>query len=139
MVEVVGRPVFLMQGLIPVYRDLRPGAEGIDVLQFEEALARLGFLSEAPDEVWASATGAAVQAFYDQAGYRANAADESELAALDSARERVRLASSLRWLPKRVTYRRTVAGGMSSFSLTSVGLAMSRGPRPGGWHALIST
>ena len=92
MVEVVGRPVFLMQGLIPVYRDLRPGAEGIDVLQFEEALARLGFLSETPDEVWNSATGAAVQAFYDQAGYRANAADENELASLDSARERVRLA-----------------------------------------------
>jgi hypothetical protein len=92
MVEVVGRPVFLMQGLIPVYRDLRPGAEGIDVLQFEEALARLGYLSESPDEVWTSATGAAVQAMYDEAGYRANAADESELASLDSARDRVRLA-----------------------------------------------
>jgi hypothetical protein len=92
MVEVVGRPVFLMQGLIPVYRDLRPGAEGIDVLQFEQALARLGYLSESPDEVWTTATGAAVQALYDEAGYRANAADESELASLDSARDRVRLA-----------------------------------------------
>lgn len=93
MVEVVGRPVFLMEGLIPVYRDLRPGAEGIDVQQLEEALARLGYMSESPDDTWGPATGAAIQAMYEAAGYRANAADETELASLDAARSRVRSAS----------------------------------------------
>ncbi|HLU31310.1 MAG TPA: hypothetical protein VK088_06080, partial [Acidimicrobiia bacterium] len=39
-VEVVGRPVFLLTGEIPMYRDLRPGSSGDDVLQVEEALAR---------------------------------------------------------------------------------------------------
>lgn len=93
MIEVVGRPVFLMEGLIPVYRDLRPGAEGIDVQQLEDALARLGYMSESPDDTWGPATGAAVQAMYEGAGYRANAADETELASLDAARSRVRSAS----------------------------------------------
>lgn len=93
IIEVAGRPVFLLEGVIPTYRDMRPGAEGIDVMQLESAMQRLGFLAEEPDEVWTGTTGAAVQAFYDAAGYRANAADESEQAALDAARERVRLAS----------------------------------------------
>lgn len=49
---------------------------------------RLGFLTEA-DETWAPATGAAVRDLYEAAGYRAPAADESELAALEAARDRV--------------------------------------------------
>ncbi|MDH4118247.1 MAG: hypothetical protein OEW30_12740 [Acidimicrobiia bacterium] len=89
MVEVAGRPVFLLTGVIPVFRDPRPGTEGIDVLQLEEALARLGYMGETPDQQWTSATGAAIQAMYDAAGYRAVGADESELSALEGARERV--------------------------------------------------
>jgi multidrug efflux pump subunit AcrA (membrane-fusion protein) len=89
LIEVSERPVFVLQGVIPSYRDLRPGAQGVDVLQIEQALARLGHLDEAPDETWTSATGAAVQAMYDQAGYRANGADETETAALEAARSRV--------------------------------------------------
>ena len=94
MLEVAGRPVFLLEGPIPAYRDLRPGAAGIDVLQVESALARLGHFGDAPDETWTATTGAAVQAFYDARGYRANAADDTDLAALDTARSRVRSATS---------------------------------------------
>ena len=89
-VEVVGRPVFLLAGEIPMYRDLRPGAIGDDVLQIEEALARMGFFTGTPDETWDQATGAAVAAWYQEAGYRPNGLSEEDEAALRSARDRVR-------------------------------------------------
>ena len=88
-VEVVGRPVFLLVGEIPMYRDLRPGASGDDVRQVEDALARMGFLGVAPDNVWDQDTGAAVAAWYQDAGYRPNGLSEEEEAALRAARDRV--------------------------------------------------
>ena len=91
-VEVAGRPVFLLMGEIPMYRDLRPGATGDDVLQIEEALARLGYLEGDPDETWDEQTGAAVAAWYEEAGYRPNWLSEEEEAALSAARDRVRAA-----------------------------------------------
>lgn len=89
-VEVVGRPVFLLAGEIPMYRDLRPGAIGDDVLQVEQALARMGFFADTPDDTWDQATGAAVTAWYQEAGYRPNGLSETDEAALQSARDRVR-------------------------------------------------
>lgn len=91
-VEVVGRPVFLLAGEIPMYRDLRPGATGEDVLQLEEALARMGFFSAEPDEEWDEDTGSAVAAWYEEAGYRPNGLSEEDETALRAARERVRSA-----------------------------------------------
>ena len=88
-VEVVGRPVFLLIGEIPMYRDLRPGATGDDVLQVEEALARMGFYGGAPDNVWDQETGAAVAAWYETAGYRPNGLSEEDEVALRAARDRV--------------------------------------------------
>ncbi|MGH8872739.1 MAG: peptidoglycan-binding protein [Acidimicrobiia bacterium] len=88
-VEVVGRPVFLLTGEIPMYRDLRPGATGDDVLQMEEALARMGFLLGAPDNAWDQETSAAVAAWYQAAGYRPNGVSEEDEVALRAARDRV--------------------------------------------------
>jgi len=93
-VEVVGRPVFLLSGEIPMYRDLRPGATGDDVLQVEEALARMGFFTGTPDNTWDSETGAAVVVWYQDAGYRPNGLSEEDEVALRSARDRVRAAQS---------------------------------------------
>lgn len=93
-VEVVGRPVFLLAGEIPMYRDLRPGATGDDVLQLEEALARLGFFSDTPDETWDDGTGTALAAWYESAGYRANGLSDEDEAALRAARDRVRSAEA---------------------------------------------
>lgn len=93
-VEVVGRPVFVLTGEIPMFRDLRPGASGDDVLQLEEALARMGFLSVVPDSSWDGDTGAAVAAWYEEAGYRPNGLSEEDEAALSAARDRVRAARS---------------------------------------------
>jgi len=93
-VEVVGRPVFLLSGEIPMYRDLRPGATGDDVLQVEEALTRMGLFTGTPDNIWDSATGAAVATWYQDAGYRPNGLSAEDEVALRSARDRVRAAQS---------------------------------------------
>jgi multidrug efflux pump subunit AcrA (membrane-fusion protein) len=90
--EVAGRPVFLLEGDLPVYRDLRPGASGEDVLQLEQALVRLGLLGSA-DERWTNDTGAAVQALYARAGHVANATSKADQAALEAARDQVRFAN----------------------------------------------
>lgn len=94
VVEVVGRPVFLLVGEIPMYRDLRPGSSGDDVIQLEEALARMGFLEGTPDETWDEQTGSAVAAWYETAGYRANGLSEEDEATLRAARDRVRSAEA---------------------------------------------
>lgn len=91
--EVAGRPVLMLQGPLPAYRDLRPGATGSDVAQLEAALVRLGHLASA-DETWTADTGAAVQSLYAAAGYVPNAADDSEEEALTAARARVRAATT---------------------------------------------
>ena len=88
-VEVSGRPVFLLRGEIPVYRDLLPQAEGPDVLQVEEALARLGHFSGEPDGVWTPATEAAVEAWYAAAGYQANGISDDDQHRIDTAGEAV--------------------------------------------------
>src|SRR6476660_7701574 len=38
-----GRPVMVLQGKTPAYRDIVPGTAGVDVLQLEQALKRLGY------------------------------------------------------------------------------------------------
>ena len=38
-----GRPVFVLQGQVPAYRDLTPGLTGADVDQLKQALDRMGF------------------------------------------------------------------------------------------------
>lgn len=94
VVEVVGRPVFLLAGEIPMYRDLRPGASGDDVRQLEEALDRMGFFEGTPDGSWGEETGAAVASWYEAAGYRANGLSDADEEELNAARERVRSAES---------------------------------------------
>jgi multidrug efflux pump subunit AcrA (membrane-fusion protein) len=92
VLEVAGRPVLLLQGELPVYRDMRPGSSGDDVLQLEQALVRLGLMSSA-DERWDNATGAGVQALYARAGYIANATSKTDQDALKAARDQVRAAN----------------------------------------------
>lgn len=66
---VSGRPVFVLVGAQPIYRDLGPGASGEDVRQLEAALSRLGFDPGPVDGLYDGATGAAVAAWYTAAGW----------------------------------------------------------------------
>ncbi len=89
LAEVSGRPVFLLEGRLPAYRSLAPGSEGDDVVQLEEALARLGFNPGPVDGVYDTATEGAVSAWYAASGYEANEPSEDQAAQLDSARDSV--------------------------------------------------
>ncbi len=65
-----GRPVFALQGQAPAYRDLVPGTSGGDVLQFEQALERLGFDPGPIDGRYDRQTGAAVANWYRAGGWQ---------------------------------------------------------------------
>ena len=77
-----GRPVFLLTGEQPAYRDLGPGIKGNDVRQLEEALARMGFDSGPADGVYDSQTEGAVAAWYERAGFAPFTASAEQLAAI---------------------------------------------------------
>jgi peptidoglycan hydrolase-like protein with peptidoglycan-binding domain len=64
-----GRPLFVMRGEAPAYRDLVPGTSGQDVLQLEQGLARLGFDPGPVDGRYDRRTSAAVKAWYASAGW----------------------------------------------------------------------
>lgn len=74
-----GRPLFVLQGDIPVYRDFVPGLRGDDVLQLEHSLARLGFDPGAVDGRYDEQTATAVTAWYNAAGWLPFAATSAQL------------------------------------------------------------
>ncbi|MFV1970344.1 MAG: peptidoglycan-binding protein [Acidimicrobiia bacterium] len=67
--SVAGRPVIVLEGLFPAFRDLARGSEGVDVVQLQEALTRLGLYDEDLDGVYGRATARAVGDLYRQNGY----------------------------------------------------------------------
>ncbi|WP_418959335.1 peptidoglycan-binding protein [Streptomyces tritici] len=87
LMEVSGRPVFALQGDLPVYRDLRPGATGDDVRQLQRALRKLGHRTT-PDAAgrFGSGTKAALDSFYRSLGYDPMAAQEGEGDPVEDAR-----------------------------------------------------
>jgi multidrug efflux pump subunit AcrA (membrane-fusion protein) len=77
-----GRPVFLLAGDQPAYRDLGQGLSGSDVRQLEEALVRLGINPGPADGVYDKQTEDAVVALYNRAGYAPFVATAEQLAAV---------------------------------------------------------
>ncbi|MEA3502746.1 MAG: peptidoglycan-binding protein [Actinomycetota bacterium] len=67
--EIAGRPAFVLEGDLPLFRTVRIGDEGEDVAQLQEALVRLGFDLEEIDGVYGGETEDAVVAFYESRGY----------------------------------------------------------------------
>jgi len=65
-----GRPVFILQGDTPAYRDISPGNSGSDVRQLKEALKRLGFSPGPIDAPYDQQTSAAVSAWYTKQGFQ---------------------------------------------------------------------
>jgi Putative peptidoglycan binding domain len=87
-----GRPVFMLQGDIPVYRDLFPGLTGEDVRQLEVALKRLKFDPGPVDGVFDEQTAAAAVDLYSSAGYVSFTATSEQLAALQTLENELALA-----------------------------------------------
>lgn len=66
--DVDNRPVVMMDGALPMWRDLVPGVSGPDVEQLEENLSALGYDGFTVDEDYTDATAAAVDAWKDDIG-----------------------------------------------------------------------
>lgn len=79
---VSGRPVFLLKGGRPSYRDLGPGIAGPDVRQLEAAARRLGLNPGRVDGVFDAGTERAVARMYTRAGFQPMRATEAQLAAV---------------------------------------------------------
>jgi len=84
MLTASGRPVFVLLGRTPAYRDLVPGISGQDVLQLEQALTRLGHDVGPFDGRYDERTSAAVAAWYERAGWEAFGPTPDQLAAARS-------------------------------------------------------
>ncbi|MDT0166869.1 hypothetical protein Q9R32_15045 [Actinotalea sp. AC32] len=93
VLEITGRPVIALTGELPVYRTLRAGVAGPDVVQLKAALAELGISAgDAASDVYDTRTAAAVAELYARVGYPAPGTDDETEAALSAATEGVRAA-----------------------------------------------
>src|SRR5258708_37479479 len=67
--EVDGRPVVLLRGRLPAYRDLHEGDHGPDVAQLQRALESLGYADFDPAGFFSESTEFALLLFYQNLGY----------------------------------------------------------------------
>ncbi len=88
-IEVAGRPIFVLEGSLPVFRNLIPTLEGPDVEQLERALSRLGHDPGTIDGVFDGDTADAVEQLYRDAGYKPVEPTDTDLAALKTERQAV--------------------------------------------------
>lgn len=79
LMTISGRPVFVLRGRQPSYRDLGPGMSGPDVAQLERALQRAGHDPGTVNRYYDAATGAAVASLYRSRGFAPLVASESQL------------------------------------------------------------
>lgn len=88
LVEVSGRPVFVLVGEVPTYRSLRPGMSGADVAQLQAAMTRLGCVNPDAVGLFGEGTKACVGALFAEAGYApvpSSPTEAIDLAAADQA------------------------------------------------------
>jgi peptidoglycan hydrolase-like protein with peptidoglycan-binding domain len=81
LLTISGRPVFLLRGAQPSYRDLGPGMSGQDVVQLESALGRSGLDPGPIDGLYDQETAGAVEALYQLHQFEPVVATEAHLAA----------------------------------------------------------
>lgn len=109
LLAVSGRPVVALGGSVPAYRDLRPGLDGPDVRQLQDALVRLGYLrAQYADGTFGAQTKTAVTRLYQDRGFAAVTTgdlDPAESATMGAARSAVTDAQ------RAVTTARLVATG----------------------------
>lgn len=82
MLTASGRPVSVLQGKLPAYRDLIPGISGEDVRQLQRALKRLGFYQGPVEGSYDEVTGASVAAWYKSRGWEPFGPTSDQLANL---------------------------------------------------------
>jgi peptidoglycan hydrolase-like protein with peptidoglycan-binding domain len=89
--EVSGRPVIVLPGADPAYRDLTPSAQGADVAELQAALRAIGHTCGGdPAGTYGSGTKAAVAALYQAVGYPVVDTSKDDDQQLLAAQRRVR-------------------------------------------------
>jgi peptidoglycan hydrolase-like protein with peptidoglycan-binding domain len=76
LIEVSGRPVFVLPGKFPTYRTLGPGSTGPDVQQLRAALNKLGLKAGSSSKSYDAALASAVSRLYAKAGYPPPGSDD---------------------------------------------------------------
>jgi peptidoglycan hydrolase-like protein with peptidoglycan-binding domain len=94
LLEITGRPVIGLAGVLPMYRTLSPGSTGPDVLQLEQTLDRLGLDPGTVDDEYDTDTSAAVERLYEKAGYDAPEPEERLTKAVDAAKKQLDAAKN---------------------------------------------
>ncbi len=70
LLEVSDRPLFVLAGAVPAFRDMVQGESGADIAELQSALGMLGYsCARDPAGVFGSATAAAVRQFYSTLGF----------------------------------------------------------------------
>ncbi|MBW8801474.1 MAG: peptidoglycan-binding protein [Streptomyces sp.] len=86
LMQVSGRPVFVLRGSVPMYRTLGPGVSGDDVEQLQSALRRLGHDPGGVTGHYGQGTATAVTQWYEGKGFQAQkptADDQTQLGDLE--------------------------------------------------------
>jgi peptidoglycan hydrolase-like protein with peptidoglycan-binding domain len=92
-----GRPVFILQGETPAYRDLVPGMSGNDVRQLENALKRLGFDPGPLDGIYDEKTSAAVADWYASVEWEPFGTTVNQLANIRALEQDLAAATNRKW------------------------------------------
>ncbi|GIF21688.1 peptidoglycan hydrolase-like protein with peptidoglycan-binding domain [Actinoplanes tereljensis] len=92
--EVSGRPVILLRGAFPAYRDIRPGSTGKDVTQLQKALRSLGYTVD-DESTMGGSTKAALRKLYNSLGYPVPDTGAADNEAVAQARARVKDAKRI--------------------------------------------
>lgn len=87
LTEVSGRPLLVLGGTIPLYRNLVAGSTGPDVESVQKALSRLGFYQGPADGVYSAAVAEGVGKLYAERGYPAPQPSSEILSEVKSAQE----------------------------------------------------
>ncbi len=94
LLEIVGRPLVVLQGQLPMYRSLGPGMSGPDVEQLEQTLDRLGYDPGEVDDEYTASTGNAIDELYERVGYEPPPPDPQTESELDAAADAVDTAEA---------------------------------------------
>ncbi len=88
-IEISGRPVIVLEGELPVFRNFIPTLDGPDVEQLEAALERLGHNPGKVDGIYDGDTADAVSRMYVASGYKAPEISADDKEALKQAERAV--------------------------------------------------
>jgi peptidoglycan hydrolase-like protein with peptidoglycan-binding domain len=132
-----GRPAFVLRGAAPAFRDMSPATSGGDVLQLEEALARLGFDPGPVDGNYDQRTSLAVEHLYQKAGWDPFGPTREQRAAVlaiekdwtDAARNRLAAETARETALKAVAAARAIAEQNTRQAGLDAAARVGSGPR----------